>query len=111
MTTRRAAVHDCDTVAPVHGLLKLRMAVEAGRDVPRWDRPVRGRRHVMAVQPADDADRATAAAREKPGARVFRRPVYSEHRFLERLNTAVVGFLSPGFRRVFGTGGLSDLCD
>ena len=37
-------------------------------------------------------------------AEVFRKSVYSEHRFLERQNTAVVGFLSPRFRRVFGTG-------
>jgi hypothetical protein len=35
--------------------------------------------------------------------KVFRNPVYSEHTFLERLNSAIVGFLSPRFRRVFGT--------
>jgi hypothetical protein len=30
--------------------------------------------------------------------------VVSEHAFLERPNSAVIGFLSPRFRRVFGTG-------
>ena len=36
--------------------------------------------------------------------KLFGRPVYSEHAFLERPNAAVVGFVSPRFRGVFGTG-------
>jgi hypothetical protein len=39
-----------------------------------------------------------------PECSVFRRSVYSEHRFLERPNTAIIRFFSPRFRRVFGTG-------
>jgi hypothetical protein len=35
--------------------------------------------------------------------RVFRKSVVSEHVFSERPNTVVVEFLSPPFRRVFGT--------
>ena len=36
---------------------------------------------------------------------MFRRPVYSEHAFLERPNIAVVGFLGPDF------GGFSEQAD
>ena len=47
----------------------------------------------------------TARLNEAQGhGRVFRNSVYSEHRFLEEPNTVVVGFLSPRFWRVFGTG-------
>src|ERR1700678_3306929 len=35
---------------------------------------------------------------------MFRKAVYSEHLFRESPNVAVVGFLSPRFQRVFGTG-------
>src|ERR1700723_278889 len=45
-----------------------------------------------------------ALRREKPcwrsTERVFQKPVYSEHLFLERPNSAIATFLSPRFRRV-----------
>jgi hypothetical protein len=39
----------------------------------------------------------------QPPSKVFRKALYLEHPFLEMPSSAVVGFLSPRFRWVFGT--------